>query len=154
MKALSFSREKEFCFNFGERPILSSVKRIFELFVFFGQALLLERQVFGTTWVFLFVLYLFVLYQLRSKYHMKSESIPTKPQWNKILLCWVLCFPGIVALRKVLAVRECISYPSDVDAQPRIAPHLLVSRSYPLKHTKMKSKFYMKYMQMRWWHVW
>jgi hypothetical protein len=52
VKALSFSVKRNFVSIFGERPLSFSVKRIFVLIVFFGQALLLERQVFGTTWVF------------------------------------------------------------------------------------------------------
>jgi hypothetical protein len=52
VKTLSFSVKRNFV-SILESTFSFSVKRIFVQFEFFGQALLLEGQVCGTTWVFL-----------------------------------------------------------------------------------------------------
>lgn len=51
VKTFCFSVKRNFV-SILERPFSFSVKRIFVQFGFFGQALLLERQVFGSTSVF------------------------------------------------------------------------------------------------------
>lgn len=68
VKTLSFSVKRN-SVSILERPFSFSVKRIFVQFGFFGQALLLERRVFGTTHSFF---WLVCSYQLCSKLHMKS----------------------------------------------------------------------------------
>jgi hypothetical protein len=79
VKTLSFSVKRNFV-SILERPLLFSVKRIFVQFWFFGQALLLERQVFGTTWVFLG---LFVWINYVPNFTWNEIRWLQKPHWIK-----------------------------------------------------------------------